>query len=251
MKLEKPICFFDTETTGLDVKEDRIVELSITKVDVDGSKTVKTRRFNPEVEISKEATSIHGITNEDVANEPIFKKLAKGLHAFIDGCDLVGYHCLQFDCKLLFNEFKRAGITWDYSKSNIIDAGNLFKIYEERTLAAAYEFYCGKEAGDKAHGAEFDVNMTTEVFKAQLKKYNLTKTSMEDLATLSNYGNKILDIDGKFVIDTNGDPIFTFGKNKGKKVLENEGMLNWMMGEDFSENTLRFAEYFLNQIKNG
>lgn len=227
LKLERPICFFDLETTGVDVEKDRIVEISICKVYTDWSREVKTRRVNPLIQIPKEATDVHGISNEDVKDEPTFAQIAKGIYSFIDGCDVGGFNCNRFDIPLLNNEFTAVGIRWAYQDIHFIDAGNIFKIQEPRTLSAAVKFYLGKEM-ESAHSAEADITATVDVFIGQLAKYPDMPKSIPELAKFSNFDKEVLDLSGWFSYDKDGDIIFLKGKHIGKKAKENLDYVQWM-----------------------
>ena len=170
LNLKRPIIFFDLETTGIDIARDRIVEISMVKVMPDGEEIVRTRRINPGMPIPAEATAIHGITNEDVKDCPLFPQIAKSLAQFIEGCDFGGFNSNRFDLPMLVEEFMRAGVDVDFRKRKFIDVQNIFHKMEQRTLVAAYKFYCGKDLAD-AHSAEADTLATYEVLKAQLDRY--------------------------------------------------------------------------------
>jgi len=250
LKLKRPICFIDLETTGLDTSTDRIVEIAILKYFPDGKKEIKTRRLNPEIPISETASELHGITNEMVANEPTFKKVSKSMLALIDGCDVAGFNSNSFDFPLLYSEFLRAGLEWDYSTVQRIDIGNLFKKFEPRTLTKAYEFYCGKDLVD-SHGAKADIEATLEVLEAQLEKYELPD-DLAQLAFIANYDKELVDISGKFIKDKDGDYVINFGvKHKGKKAITEPGFLEWMLGEDtsFTPDVKRIASALLESLK--
>ena len=177
--------FFDLETTGTDTAHDRIVEISLIKVDPNGEKTIKTRRINPEIPIPAEASAIHHITDEDVKDCPTFKQIAKSLKAIIEGCDFGGFNSNRFDLPLLVEEFMRAGVEVDFfRKAKYVDVQNIFHKKEERTLVAAYRFYCNKELGDAAHGAEADTLATYEVLLSQIERYSDLETDVDALATL-------------------------------------------------------------------
>lgn len=169
LKLKRPIVFLDLETTGVDPAKDRIVEISLVKVQPDGSKEVKTRRINPGMPIPPESTAIHGIADDDVKDEPRFEQIAKSLAAYMEGCDLAGYNSNRFDIPVLAEEFLRAGVDVDLKKRRFIDVQNIFHKMEQRTLVAAYRFYCDREL-EGAHSAEADTLATYEVLKAQLDR---------------------------------------------------------------------------------
>jgi len=244
LRIEKPIVFFDLETTGVDVENDRIVEIAILKVFPDGSKENKTKLINPTIPIPAGASEVHGITDEEVKDKSTFKQVAKSIFEYIEGCDLCGFNSNKFDVPLLFNEFVRAGIYLDYSSINLIDVGNIFKINEQRTLSAGYKFYCGKDLDD-AHSAEVDINATYEIFVAQLEKYSELPQNLKDLAIYSNYGNEILDLSGKFTKDDEGNIILTFGKHRGKKASDHLDFLQWMLKASFPPDTCKICNQIL------
>jgi DNA polymerase-3 subunit epsilon len=249
LNLKRSICFIDLETTGLDIDKDRIVEISICKLYPNGEKEVKTRRINPEIPISQEATDLHGITNEMVINEPTFKKVAKGLLSLIENCDIVGYNINLYDAPLLYNEFNRVDIYFDYKKVNFIDSSNIFKIKEPRTLNAAYKFYCDKDLTE-AHSSNADVLATVEIFIEQLVKYDDLPKTVEGLALFSNYDKEMVDITGKFIKDEDGDLVFNFGKHKHKKAKSEPGFLKWMVEKaTFSKDVNDIVYNILEEIK--
>lgn len=235
LKLNKPIVFFDLETTGVDVAKDRIVEISILKLYPDGKKDIKTRRVNPEMPIPPGSTEIHGISDEDVKDEPTFKAMAKSLAQFIDNSDLAGYNSNKFDVPLLAEEFLRVGVDFDLESRKLVDVQNIFHKMEQRTLVAAYKFYCEKELID-AHSAEADNIATYEVLEAQLDKYDELENDISFLAEFSSRSNNA-DLMGRIVYNADKVEVFNFGKHKGKpvtEVLENEpSYYNWMMNGDF------------------
>lgn len=235
LNLTKPICFFDLEATGTNLAKDRIVEISILKVFPNGNKESRTWLVNPEVNIPAEVVAIHGITNEKVANEPVFKELAPTVYEMIKGCDLGGYNSNRFDIPLLVEEMLRAGIDFDMKNVVAVDVQTIFHKKEQRTLSAAYQFYCGKDLED-AHTAEADTNATYEVLKSQLDKYEDLEN---DVKWLSKYSarRKFADFAGFIAYDKKGMEVFGFGKYKGKhveKVLEEEpGYFGWIQNADF------------------
>lgn len=240
LNLKNPLVFFDLETTGTDTVKDRIVEISILKINVNGTEESRTRRINPEMPIPEGATAVHGITDADVANEPIFKKIAKSLADFMEGCDIAGYNSSRFDVPLLAEEFLRAGVDFDFSKRKMIDVQIIFHKKEQRTLEAALKFYCGKTLED-AHSAEADTRATYEVLKGQLDKYPDLENDVDFLAKeFASYSNNV-DLAGRIVYDDNGVEIFNFGKHKGRSVqdvLKSEpSFYAWIMDADFPLNT--------------
>ncbi len=235
LKLNRPICFFDLETTGVDVAKDRIVEISIFKVYPNGNKESKTWLVNPTIPIPPQSTAIHGISNEKVANEPTFKELATQIHNMIKDSDLAGYNSDRFDIPLLAEELLRAEVDFDMKNRVSVDVQTIFHKKEERTLSAAYRFYCN-ESLENAHSAEADTMATYEILKAQLDRY----TDLEnDMKLLSEYTTrkKSVDFAGFIALNADGKEIFTFGKNKGQlveDVLEKEpGYFGWIQGADF------------------
>ena len=235
LNLEKPIVFFDLETTGVNIGTDRIVEISILKVFPNGNKESKTWLVNPEVEIPKNASDIHGITNEKVATEPTFKELAPKVSEMIAGCDLAGFNSNRFDIPLLAEELMRAGIDFDMKDRKAIDVQVIFHKKEQRTLSAGYQFYCGKEL-EGAHGAEADTNATYEILLAQIDKYEDIGNSVEALSDFSSH-TKRADFAGFILFNDDEQEIFSFGKYKNRTVeevfKENPGYNNWMQNADF------------------
>jgi len=250
IQLKRPIVFFDVETTGTDKTLDRIIEISVCKLGVDYQQQIKTRRVNPMIPIPEEVTKIHGIKNEDVANEPEFRAIAKGIHQFISGCDIAGFNSNTFDVPFLYNEFERAGIVWDYTLHNFIDVCNIYKIKEPRTLSEAVKFYIGGTHED-AHSAEADVLATMNVLVKQLEKYPDLPTDMEELYKQSNYGHKLIDLNGWFKYDASGENIiFNKGTNRGKKVMDKVQYLEWMLNHDFSSDVKLICRKLIAQSKN-
>ena len=247
LKLNKPIVFFDLETTGVNIGKDRIVEISILKVFPNGNKESKTWLVNPEVEIPKEASAIHGITNEKVVTEPTFKELAPKVNEMITGCDLAGFNSNRFDIPLLAEELMRAGIDFDMNNRKAIDVQVIFHKKEQRTLSAGYQFYCGKEL-EGAHGAEADTNATYEILLAQLEKYEDIGNTVDDLSEFSTHGKRA-DFAGFILMNEEDEEIFSFGKYKGRTVeevlKENPGYHNWIQNADFP----LYTKKVLKQIK--
>ncbi len=235
LNLKKPIVFFDLETTGIDVASDRIVEISLLKINPDGKEETKTMRINPEMPIPQQATEVHGITDEDVKNEPSFNIVAKDVAKFISGCDLAGYNSNKFDIPLLAEEFLRVGVDIDLKKHRFVDVQVIFHKMEQRTLSAAYKFYCEKNLDD-AHSAEADTKATYEILKAQIERYNDLNNDIEELSKFSSH-NKNADFAGRIVFNDKGEEVFNFGKYKGQtveSVLEkDQGYFGWMLNSDF------------------
>ena len=235
LKLTKPICFFDLETTGINVTNDRIVEIAIFKVYPNGNKESKTWLVNPTIPIPAETTAVHGITDEKVANEPTFAQLASSVYNMIKDSDLAGFNSDRFDIPLLAEELLRAGVDFDMKNRVAVDIQTIFHKKEERTLSAAYKFYCG-ETLENAHSAEADTMATYEILKSQLERYD---DLPRDMKSLSEYTTrkKTADFAGFIIIDKDGDEAFSFGKHKGKKVndvLDAEpGYFSWLQNADF------------------
>jgi DNA polymerase-3 subunit epsilon len=252
LSLKRPLAFIDLETTGVSVGTDRIVEIAIIKLNPDGSKTSKLNRVNPEIPISEESTSIHGISNADVAHEPTFKELAPSLYKFLFDCDLAGYNSNKFDIPMLVEEFYRAGIEFDFQERKMIDVQNIFHKMEQRTLVAAYQFYCKKEL-QNAHSALADIEATHEVLEAQLDRYaDVLQADVEFLDGFSRM-NKAADIMGRIVFDEKGRECFNFGKFKGvavEDVFTNEpGYYGWLMNGDFPRSTKKVFQQIMDRLK--
>lgn len=239
LKLNRPIVFFDLETTGTNIMHDRIVEISLIKVMPDGSEVERTRRINPEIPIPAEASAIHGIYDEDVASEPTFRQVAASLAQLMSGCDIAGFNSNRFDIPLLDQEFTRAGINFDICAARFIDVQTIYHKREPRTLVAAYRFYCDKNLED-AHSAAADTRATLEVLKAQLERYEDLPT---EVVALSEYAsnNRNVDLMGRLVYDDKRREVINFGKYKGQiaeEVLARDpGYYSWIMQGDFTQNT--------------
>ncbi|CAM1350010.1 MULTISPECIES: 3'-5' exonuclease [Tenacibaculum] len=235
LNLTKPIVFFDLETTGVNIAKDRVVEISILKVFPNGNKESKTWLVNPEIEIPKEASDIHGITNEKVVTEPTFKELAPQINELIGDADLAGFNSNRFDIPLLAEELLRAGIDFDMNNRKAVDVQTIFHKKEQRTLGAGYQFYCGKELVG-AHGAEADTNATYEILLAQVEKYEDLENSVEALSEFSTHGKRA-DFAGFILFNDKDQEIFSFGKYKGRTVeevlKENPGYNAWIQNADF------------------
>ena len=239
LNLKKPIIFFDLETTGTDPAKDRIVEISLIKVMPNGDQETKTRRINPEMPIPPAATAVHHITDEDVKDCPRFRESAKSLAAYIEGCDLGGFNSNKFDIPVLVEEFLRAGVDIDLKKRKFVDVQNIFHKKEQRTLVAAYKFYCGKDL-EAAHSAEADTLATYEVLLAQLERYDDLENDVDFLAEYSSR-SPFVDYAGRIIYDDRGVEVFNFGKHKGKAVedvfREEPSYYSWMMNGDFPNYT--------------
>ncbi len=235
LNLKNPLIFFDLETTGIDISKDRIVELSYLKIDLQGNEKSKTMLINPEMPIPLESTEIHGITDEKIKDAPTFASIAKNLSNEIEGCDLAGYNSNKFDIPLLAEEFLRAGVDIDLKRKKFIDVQVIFHKMEQRTLAAAYKFYCDKDL-ENAHSAEADTRATYEILKAQLDRYPELQNDMAALADFSAH-TRNADFAGRIVYDDNDREVFNFGKYKGQLVEEvftkDPAYYSWMQNSDF------------------
>lgn len=246
LNLTGPLVALDIESTGTDTSNDRIVELSLIKIFPNGEKKVATSRMNPTIPISKGAFEAHGISNEDVKNCKTFADYAPKLIKFLENCDTLTYNGLHFDLPMLFNEFARCGIYYDYAAVHHIDAGNIFKINEARTLTAAVKFYCDRDH-EGAHGAQADTEATIDVLMAQIEKYTEMPKSLPELAKYSNYDRQILDLSGKFTLNDEGVIILTFGKHKDCPAHEHIDFLEWMCFKaQFPQDTVKIATEIIN-----
>ncbi len=238
--MRNPLVFFDLETTGVNVSTDRIVEISYLKVYPNAKEESKTMRINPGVPIPEEASRVHGIYDKDVADCPMFKDVAKGIARDFEGCDIAGFNSNRFDVPMLVEEFLRAGVDIDLARRKFIDVQVIFHKMEQRTLSAAYKFYCGREY-DNAHSAMADTRATYEVLKAQLDRYEgQIENDVEFLSKYSSFTRNV-DFAGRIVYDDKGVEVFNFGKYKGQPVCEvlrrDTGYYGWMMNGDFTLNT--------------
>lgn len=240
LQLTKPLAFFDIESTGINVATDRIVEISILKVHPDGTKEKLTKRCNPQIPIPLEASEIHGIYDIDVVDLPTFDVLGKEVYEFIKDADLAGYNSNRFDVPLLVEELLRAKIDINLDETKLVDVQTIFHKMEQRTLVAAYKFYCQKEL-ENAHSAEADIIATYEVLEAQLEKYKEIEPTTDFLEGFTNYGNKGVDFAQRIVYNAKKIPVFNFGKHKGKPVVDvfkqEPGYYSWMMQGDFPRHT--------------
>ncbi|MFT6867106.1 MAG: DNA polymerase-3 subunit epsilon [Cyclobacteriaceae bacterium] len=253
LKLKNPLVVFDLETTGINISNDRIVEMALIKIFPDGSTEEKLRRINPTIPIPLESSLIHGIYDEDVKDESTFKQVAKSLAIWLEGCDLAGFNILKFDVPMLVEEFLRADVDFDVSNKKLIDAQKIYHMMEKRNLTAAYKYYCGKDLIN-AHSALADTQATYEVLLSQIEKYDgmeLTDLRGEKLGTIENdmgaihnmTNGKMVDLAGRMAINNDGIEIFNFGKHKGKpvsEVLKSEpSFYDWLMKGDFPLDTKR------------
>jgi len=239
LNLRNPIVFFDLETTGINIAADRIVEISYLKIETNGIESSKTMLINPTIPIPPESTAIHGITDEDVKDAPTFLSIAKNLARDIEGCDLAGYNSNKFDIPLLAEEFLRADVDMDMTRRKFIDVQVIFHKMEQRTLGAAYKFYCDRDL-ENAHSAEADTKATYEILKAQLDRYPSLQNDMAALAEFSSH-NKNVDFAGRLVFNDKKVEVFNFGKYKGQSVEEvltkDPGYYGWLMNGDFPLHT--------------
>jgi DNA polymerase-3 subunit epsilon len=235
LKLTRPICFFDLETTGIDVARDRIVEISIFKIYPNGTKESKTWLVNPTIPIPPQSTVVHGISDEKVANEPTFDALASQVHNMIKDSDLAGFNSDRFDIPLLAEELLRAGVDFDMKNRVSVDVQTIFHKMEERTLSAAFKFYCGQSL-ENAHSAEADTMATYEILKSQLDRYENLENDMKSLSEFTTR-KKSVDFAGFIAMNTEGKEIFTFGKHKGalvEDIFDKEpGYFGWIQNADF------------------
>jgi DNA polymerase-3 subunit epsilon len=252
LNINKPIAFFDLETTGTNITNDRIVEISIVRISPPDEKVeIKTFRVNPGMPIPEHASAVHGIYDKDVANEPTFETLAPQVAQFLKDCDLGGFNSIRFDIPLLVEEFHRAGIDLNLSKRKLVDAQKIFHLMEPRTLSAAYRFYCNKELIG-AHGAEADALATFEVLKAQVQRYEnkpLKDSTGKIIAEIKNdinslhqiSSNNMVDLAGRMIYNDKGEVVFNFGKYKGLKVVDvlkkDPNYYDWMQNGDFAKDT--------------
>ncbi len=235
LKLTKPLAFFDLETTGVNIVTDRIVEIAVIKYHPNGTHETYEKRLNPTIPMSAEASMVTGITDKDLKNCPTFSEIAKELAKFLEGCDIGGFNSNKFDVPILVEEFLRADIDFDIRKRKLIDAQVIFHKMEQRTLSAAYKFYCEKDL-ENAHSALADTQATFEVFEAQLEKYKELNNDIEAASKFSTQTNNV-DFAGRIVYNDQGIEVFNFGKYKGTPVVEvlkkEPGYYKWMMNSDF------------------
>lgn len=253
LKLERPLAVFDLEATGLDVTNDRIVEIGILRIDTDGSTHEYAKRINPEMPIPNDSSLIHGIYDKDVAQEKTFTELAPEIADFLGDSDLAGYNSNKFDIPMLAEEFLRSGHTFDISSRKHVDVQNIFHKMEQRTLVAAYAFYCQKELNN-AHQAMADVTATWEVLQAQLEKYKNIEGNVDFLADFTKAGNfDLLDFAGRIAVNEKGEAVYNFGKHKGKTIREvnriEPGYYGWMLDANFPLYTKQVLKKEMEKIK--
>lgn len=239
LQLKKPLAFIDIEATGTNVSTDRIVEIAIVKLLPDGNRTVKRKIINPQIPIPQVCVDMHGITNEMVKDAPVFKQVAQEIKQFLDGCDLACYNAYRLDIPMLIEEFIRSEVEFEMKNRKIVDVQKIFHQMEQRTLSAAYKFYCNKNL-EGAHGAEVDANATAEILNAQIERYPQLGTSIDSI--LKTVGeDSIIDFARRFTFDDKGVEIFNFGKHKGRPVADvlkaEPQYYDWMMKGEFPMNT--------------
>ncbi len=248
LQLSKPLAVIDLETTGINLGSDRIVEIAIVKILPDGKKIVKRKLINPEIKIPQVSTDVHGITNEMVKDAPTFRQVANELKQFLDNCDLAGYNSNRFDIPLLVEEFLRIGMEFDNKGRKMVDVQKVFHMMEQRTLSAAYRFYCNKVL-EGAHGAEADAVATWEVLEAQVIRYPQLGTNVESILKCTGE-EQLVDFARRFIME-NGVEIFNFGKHKGRSVVEvlksEPQYYDWMMKGDFPLHTKQKLTEILNR----
>lgn len=248
LNLKRPVAFFDLETTGLNITHDRIVEISILRVNTNGMQEQNTWLLNPQIPISAEAAAVHGYTNAMVADKPTFRQVAPEIARMFGNCDLAGYNILKFDLPLLMEEFLRIDYDFSLEGRDFIDVMNIFMKMEPRTLKGAYRFFCHAEL-EGAHGAGADTKATYEVLKAMLDKYEgvdyedskgvKTQGPVNDMKELSQFSahHQNADLSGQIIYDAQGKEVFQFGKHKGKRVEDvfriEPSYYSWMMNSDF------------------
>jgi DNA polymerase-3 subunit epsilon len=244
LELKRPLAFFDLETTGLNVAEDRICSIAIHKLGIDGEVEKKYTLINPTIPIPKEASEVHKITDDMVKDKPTFRQLSKGIHAFLQDCDLGGYNMINYDLPLLSEEFARCQLMFPSPTVKTVDAGRIFHIKEPRTLESAYLKFCNKTMDD-FHNAEADTQATYEVFMAQLEKYDDIGETTEEIHKFCKDGDNRADLSNKIVINEKGEYVFNFGKCKGQRVQDDVGFANWMLDKDFTYNTKLVVKHAL------
>lgn len=253
LSLQRPFAVFDLETTGINVTQDRIVEIAIIKLMPDGTEEEYYKRVHPTIPIPKESSEIHGIRDEDIRDAPKFAEIADEVAAFIGNSDLAGYNSNKFDIPVLAEEFLRCNHPFDISTRKFVDVQNIFHKMEQRTLAAAYQFYCSEKM-ENAHNALYDTKVTLDVFRAQLERYPDLAKTVEGLSEFSRQGNvEWHDFAGRLAISDKGEVMYNFGKHKGKTVelvhLTEPGYYGWMLDADFPLYTKQLLKKEMNRIK--
>jgi DNA polymerase III subunit epsilon len=240
LQLERPLVVFDLETTGLDIRNDRIIQFAFIRVNPDRTQDEWVELVNPGIKIPPESIEIHGITNEKVKDKANFSHFAPFVVEFLENCDLSGYNVARFDLPFLQKEMERSEVLLDVTGTKVIDAQIIFHKLEPRNLAAAYRFYCGEEHDD-AHDALGDVKVTLDVLNAQVGRYSELPNSIAGLHEFTNKtDDRYVTPDRKFFW-RHGQASIGFGKYKGRSlkwIYENDrDYLNWMKGGDFADET--------------
>lgn len=253
LNLKNPLCFFDLETTGTNITQDRIIEIAVLKLMPSGEVIRKTNLLNPTIPIPAESTAIHGISEADIADKPTFKDVAKEYARFLEGCDLSGFNVVKFDIPVLVEEFLRAGVDFEYNRKKIIDAQRIFHLMEKRTLSAAYKFYLSDEMKN-SHTAEADAEAAMQILLAQVSRYDgldVTDSLGKKVGEIRNdvdalhkiSGDDMVDLAGRMIRNAKGEEVFNFGKHKGKAVTHvlsiEPAYYDWMMNGDFALDTKR------------
>lgn len=253
LNLKTPLCFFDLETTGINISLDRIIEIAVIKLMPNGEVLRKSNLVDPTVPIPKESTAIHGISEKDIQGKPKFKELAKEYARFFEGADLSGFNILKFDVPMLVEEFLRADVDFEYSRKRIIDTQKIFHLMEKRNLGAAVKFYCGRTL-ENSHSAEADTEASMDILLAQVARYEnqlvedglgntigVIKNDMDALTLATQ--SEMVDLAGRMMKDRRGIVVFNFGKHRGKSVLtilkDEPSYYDWMMQGDFPLDTKR------------
>jgi len=248
LTLARPIAFIDLETTGINISTDKIIEIAIVKILPDGTKQVKRKLLNPQMPIPKASTDIHGITDEMVKDAPTFKQVANEIKQYLDNCDMGGYNSNRFDVPMLIEEFLRIGLDFSVEGRKMVDVQKVFHLMEQRTLGAAYKFYCSKTL-EGAHSAEVDATATWEILLAQVERYDNIGTTIDSIVKFTGEDD-IVDFSRRF-IKVNGIEVFNFGKHKGKAVADvlkaEPQYYDWMMKGDFAMNTKQKLTEILNR----
>ncbi len=248
LKLTRPLIFFDIESTGLDTAKDRIIDLSTFSVNPDGTKQITNFRFNPGIPIPPSSTSIHGIKNSDVKDSPFFKDRVEEVYKLFSNCDVAGYNIFNFDIPLLVEEFLRCGKEWPHTDTKAVDAYTIFAKKLPRNLTGAYKFFCDKDL-ENAHSAEADIRATEEIFNSQLDKYSDIGEDVEHINQFCIEGQKpIVDYAKRLTYNEKGEVVFNFGKNKGKRVIDEREYARWMYKTDFPLNTKNALKKIFNEI---
>ncbi len=251
LPLKKPIVFFDIETTGIDVIKDRIVEITILRIETNQQDKIYTYLINPTISIPPQVIKIHHITNEMVKDKPTFKELAHTIYKHFEGADIAGFNALKFDIPILVEEFHRCDIDFNLKNRSIVDVQVIFHKMEQRNLAAAYKFYCQKEL-NHAHSSKADTIATYEILKAQLEKYHELPKNIKELSSFSNYHRNV-DVHGHIIYNDKNEEIFNFGKYKGQTVasvfLKDTGYYGWIQNAEFPEHTKKVISEIYLRIK--